>query len=224
MKARFKPFSDLQLERYLAGELESQEARRVEDAAGQRPELEQYLRGRRAEREAFKLKRPPLKLPVESQGSPARRWRWGLALSAAALLLFVLVPRHPPGTGIAMRGEARLGLSVAVQRGAEVFAYREGVVLLPGDRIRLTVKAPEPGFLTIVALDARSEPQVLYEAVRTQGETTLADSLELDDTPGTEELFVFFGPTAVPAATALDAVRTRALGDAIVVKLLKGRR
>lgn len=223
MKARFEPFTDLLLERYLAGELDGHEARRVEDAAAKRPELKQYLQGRRADREAFKLKRPPLKLPAEPLGWPA--WRWGataLALGAAALLLVVVVPRAPPSTGIAMRGEARVGLSVAVQRGAEVFAYRDGVVLLPRDRIRLTVKAPEPGYLTIVAQDARGEALVLYEAVRVEGETTLADSLELDDTPGTEELFVFFGPTAVRGAVALDGVRKRVLGDATVVKLSKG--
>lgn len=224
MKARFEPFNDLLLERYLAGELEAQDVRRIEEAAATRPELADYLRSRRADREAFKLKRPPLKLPAEAPPRLAWRWAFGAALAlAAALLVVVLVPQEPDN-GIAMRGDAGVSVEVAVLRGADVFAYRDGVVLLPKDRIRLTLKAPKPGLATLVARDARGEPQLLYEGVRVSGETTLPDSLELDDTPGAEELYVFFASErAVSAADAIERARRGEVRDATVVKLVKGR-
>ena len=222
MKARFHPFSDLLLERYLAGELEAAEARRIEEAAAQRPDLDEYLRGRRADREAFKLRRPPLKLPT-SESRPPLMWRWafaGLALVAATVLALVLLPRDD--RGIAMRGDERPTVSVAVQRGVEVFEYRDGVVLQPKDRIRLTVKVPQPGYLTVVDRDARGEPAVLYDSVNVSGETTLPDSLELDDIPGHEELLLFFTAGPLPGAKAIDRARQGATTDATVVKLSKG--
>jgi len=221
VKARFHPFSDLVLERYLAGELEPAEARRIEDAAVARPELDAHLRERRAEREAFKLRMRPLPLPKEPERSLFARWAF-VAVAAAALVLAVVLATLPKGGGVAMRGDAQVSAHVAVQRGADVFEYREGVILQPNDRIRLTVRVAAPGFLTVVGRDARGVSQVLYENLKVEAETVLPDSLELDDTPGSEELFLFMRPQPAPAADLLERVKKNAAAGATVVKLAKG--
>jgi hypothetical protein len=221
VKARFHPFSDLLLERYLAGELDADARRRIDEAALARPELAEHLRERRAEREAFKLKARALQLPAAA--APRRGWAWAFAAvaMAAALLLVVLVPAGP--SRVALRGAAPLSVQVAVLRGSDVFEYREGVLLLPKDRIRLTVRSPAPGVLTVVAADARRAPTLLYEGIRVgEGSVTLPDSLELDDAPGPEELYLYLTPERPAAAELLQRVRRGDTRGATVLKLAKG--
>ncbi|MCA2979261.1 MAG: hypothetical protein INH41_02315 [Myxococcaceae bacterium] len=224
MKARFHPVTDLDVERYLVGELSGDEAARVEAAARASEVLQRHLDERRAAKRAFALKRPPLRLPAATR--PAW-WPWALALPVAAAALVAVVRRAPvegDGPGIARRGAEVAEVEIAVQREEAVFPWRAGVILEPKDRLRLTVKTAAPSVATLIGEDARREPVILYEAVALPGGAlTLPGSLEVDDTPGGERLYLFVGPTAPDAPALLKAVRAGRADGALVITLEKRR-
>jgi hypothetical protein len=223
MRARFHPFTDLMLERYLVGELSVDEAAQVEQAAASRPELQAYLAERRAEREAFRWTRPPLQLPAREARAPLWQWALGLGAVLATMLLIVVSARSDEGP-LGRRGSGAVAVSVAVLRGTVVLPWRPGVVLEPRDRLRLTLTSAEAGFATIIGEDVRKQPQVLYDGVAVNvGTSTLPDSLEVDGTPGSERLVVFFSQGRRPAAEFLERVRRGALDGASVLTLEKVR-
>lgn len=224
MSERRFAIGDLELERWLVGELTGEAKARVDAAVESDPALKAHVAERRAEQAAFQLQRPPLRLPE----APKRALPWWVVsfacLGAAAALVVVVVPRlgamEDDGT-VRMRGGPKV--SITVQREERIFEYRQGVLLAPKDRIRLTVESPAAGYLTVLGRDANQAPVVHYDNVAlTAGGFTAPDSLELDDSPRPEELVVVVTPAPVDANALLAELRAgKVPNDATVLELAK---
>ncbi|XXF78886.1 hypothetical protein P2318_03765 [Myxococcaceae bacterium GXIMD 01537] len=234
---RFPGVPDLTIERYLCGELPPEEASRVEEAARASPELATYLQNRRAEQRAFAAVHPfgavGARLEARRPGAPgqaadARGWmarmRWALpAFGLCALLLVVAVREHPASVendGVRVRGG--LTARVLVKRGESVFEQRPGVVLRPGDRVRVEVEDVEGGTLYVVGLSDRGRATPLHGFEQTGGRVRmepgrllLPGSLELDTAPEREALVLVLATKAQDAPSpeaVLDWARSATLG------------
>lgn len=210
---RFPGVPDLLIERYLCGELSPDEALRVEEAARASPALAAQLQSRRAEQRAFAAVRPfgPVRARLETPRPSTHGRGWGVhwalpALGLCALLALVTVLRElPTGGGVEDRIGVRGGLTarVLVKRGEAVFEQVPGVVLRPGDRVRLEVEDAEGGTVYVVALSDRGRATPLHGFAGTggavsmeSGRMVLPGSLELDASPEREALVVVLAPRA----------------------------
>ncbi|MFY1824873.1 hypothetical protein ACN47A_03090, partial [Myxococcus fulvus] len=154
---RFPGVPDLLLERYLCDELSEEEARHVEEAARGSPALAAHLRERQAEKAAFALVRPfgPMRARLEAPRPSRWRglWRWSPSLLVLGIALAVVLPRLVTSEA-AEKVRVRGGLTarVLVKRGDAVFEQGPGVVLRPGDRVRVEVEDVDGGALYVLAL------------------------------------------------------------------------
>lgn len=183
--------SDLMLDEWHAGELDSAAARIVEEHVASCDRCRARQQALQAVANEFLRARP---------GAPQRRFRArtvgialsGLAVAAAALLLM----RTPEPFGERSKGGPSLGFFVL--RGERVFAGSEGERLQPGDRLRFVATSLTPRQLAILSRDARGVASVYYPAaphsrlVAATRETPLDTAVELDGTLGTETLFGVF--------------------------------
>jgi len=215
---RFPGVPDLLLECYLCDELSAEEALRVEEAARVSPVLSAYLRERRAEKAAFTLARPfgPLRARLEAP-RPSRwggLWRWSLPLLVLGGVLAVVVPRLvAPEEVERVRVRGGLTARVLVKRGDVVFEQGPGVVLRPGDRVRVEVEDVEGGALYVLALSehGRVTPLQGFEVTGGAlsvgaGRWVLPGSLELDAAPEQEALVVVLAADD-PGAPSPEAVQ-----------------
>jgi hypothetical protein len=164
--------SDLVLDRRLAGELDPQEAARLEahlaGCAGCRQRLERLERLAESYRAGTDLAgeaaRTLARLHQEAESRPRRSrvaaWLAGVAAAAAAaaLALALLLPAGPPPTEKAAHGTRLKGgfaLGAFLKRGEEVERARSGQVFHPGDALRFTCTARRAGHLALVAVDAK---------------------------------------------------------------------
>jgi hypothetical protein len=202
---RFPGLPDRLLEQYLCGELPAPEAARVEAAAQTQPELARYLDTRRREREAF-LQRRPFSLVRGQLKPPPRRLsflpRWGAVALAPALALglVLLLPwRSEHGNEVRVRGGVTARL--VVKRQSAFFELSPGVVLRPGDRLRIEVDDVEGGHLYVLGLSERGVVTPLHGfestggALRLEpGRQVLPGSMELDAAPEREALYLLLAP------------------------------
>src|SRR5262245_30098919 len=145
VQRRFEPFSDYELEVYVAGAADAETARRIEQAAITDAELATHLRERDAERRAFYMLQPRFvpdtgEAPVRA-GSRRRLWvaLSTLGLAAAAVVMTVL-PKDAdvvwqPQADVRMKGG--LGVRVVVERDGARFDAGPNTRLAPGDRLQL---------------------------------------------------------------------------------------
>lgn len=202
---QFEGVPDLLIERYLCGELPPDQALRVEEAARASPALALHLESRRASQRAFAAVRPfgPVRARLQAKQDGTRWWigvRWVLpALGLCAVLALVAVRSLPSGADGNDRVRVRGGLTarVLVKRGEAVFEQGPGVVLRPGDRVRVEVEDVEGGTLYVVALSDRGRTTPLHGFTQTggtvgmePGRMVLPGSLELDAAPEREALVV----------------------------------
>lgn len=229
VKGRFEPLSDFEIEAYLGGDLATEEKRRVEAAVAASAELQEYIRQRQMEREAFFQEHPRLDLRQEPQRiAPVRLLAW-VATAAAILLvaLFVVLSavgekRGPGDAGI--RAMGALKATLTVQRDGRTFQYREGVLLREGDRVRLSVESPQSGHLTVLARGPGGTFEVYYNAIKTTlGDYTVPDSLILDEQLGAEEWFIILAPKVRDPRDYIQKLQSGASLDAraTVIRVVK---
>lgn len=237
VKGRFEPFSDRELEAYLVGELDAEQATQIEQAANQQPELSQYLDERRAEQRAFFLLHPSLQRAPARTSFWAPLWRgWllpsGLAAAAAAmLLLYIAMPLTPGDDGLsgdpsqgAVRSKGAPKIELTVQRSDRTFTYRQGMLLRQGDRVRVTVESATPGWLCLLGRDGRGQVSVYYEKTQIKAGTyTLPDSLELDAAEGVEQWYAVLSEAPISAPALAEKLRRgEALeGRVTVIEIVK---
>ncbi len=207
--------SDLLLDRLAAGELPAAQAAQLQAHTGTCPACAAHMKEARFDA-----------LPVDAAALLARirrgmdrpsLWQrllgsWALRAPvlavAGACLVLVLIGRptpHPgpiaedPGTRA--KGGAILHVHRMLSAGSE--EVLSGARLAPGDRLRFVVDLPRPGYVAILGVE---EGGGLYAAWPTDGTTpqarpagsgqALPGAVALDETPGTETLYLVHCPGA----------------------------
>jgi len=213
--------SRLQLDRYATGELSPDEAARVErsldDASRAHLAAVERARAELPPLDVAALRRhavvetaAPLPAPANDTRGFRRWWLMGLAL-AAAISLFVLVPRavDPEASDILFRGGDLLTLYVV--DGGDQEPYVPGTALGEGDAVGFAVDATGHTSVVLVSIDGNGTLSVLYpehvgdapHALSGVGRVALPELVTLDDAPGPE---VFVAVLDRPTAEAADDV------------------
>lgn len=214
-------FTDLELERQLAGDLPAERAfeQHATDAdrarlAELRTEHEAFLGGIDVDNEVRRIQQRV------ARAAPAKRswWRWlvpATALAAAATLALVLLRRGDvPGTpddDIRVKGdEIALIVHVATDTGSRRLASGDEVV--PGDKLRFEVNAAKAGYIAVVGIDG-SGALTVYHPGNGTGPTAfdphdrlMPGAIRLDATPGDERFFALYSPTPFAFDTVLPAL------------------
>lgn len=118
------------------------------------------------------------------------------ALVAAALAVFLLVPREPE---VHFKGSLS---SITLKRGETLSALTSGTPLQPGDALRFSVNAPAAGFAVVLERDDSGRVTVVapFDARAPlavgEGLTVLPDSAVLDAVKGRERFVTIFSPHA----------------------------
>lgn len=206
VRRRFEPWSDLEIEEYLCGDLTAEQAARLEAGLQTNPALREHLEARQRERAVFFRAHPVLALAPRP-----KPFLWPVLSAASVLGLAVLSalwlfraadtpdrPDRPERTTIVARGA--LKASLTAKRGERAFAYREGVLLRAGDQLRLTVETESGGYLSLLGRDQRGQVSVYYRSIPIPpGSATAPDSLVLDDDLGSEDWIVVVTPEPIAA-------------------------
>lgn len=152
-----------------------------------------YVEKLQAETQAFVKARPPERFVTQLRRPNRRPVVFiGVAL-AAALALFVLIPREQPP--VLFKGSL---LSISLKRGDVVTTLREGDSLREGDALRFSVKTDRPGNAVVLNRDGRGKVTVVapfnatVAQVVKEGTTVLDDSAVLDATKGRETFVAVF--------------------------------
>jgi hypothetical protein len=214
-------FTDLELERQLAGDLPAdrgfeQHATDADRArlAELRTEHAAFLGGIDVDNEVRRIEQRV------ARAAPAKHswWRWLVAttaLAAAAMLALVLLRRGDvPGTpedDIQVKGdEIALIVHAATNSGSRRLASGDEVV--PGDKLRFEVNAAKAGYIAVVGIDG-SGALTVYHPGNGTGPTAfdphdrlLPGAIRLDATPGDERFFALYSPTPFAFDTVLPAL------------------
>jgi len=202
-------FSELSVDKYLAGELTGDAAAVLRDHAAGCTRCGESLDNALATRDAFVFESPRL--------STSRRW-WRSAaiaapLAAAAAVTLVLAWPHTH-EAVRAKGTAIVGFFVAhgdaVRRGALTDT------VMPGDRLQLVTSATEPGWFAAISDDALGVRSVYVPLVHIEAgrERSVPGAVELDAVLGRETVTGVFcaGPfepqhidlAAPPAGCTID--------------------
>jgi hypothetical protein len=205
--------SDLKLDRWLSGELSSEEAAAASSHAAQcLPCRARHLELQR-DREAFDQAPPPLRLRAGGE----RAWVFaacGAAAAAAALGLFWLSRGGSPSSlgprdEVASKGSP-FALEAVIERAGHQLRARSGDLVSAGDRVQLAYSTPTPIFLYVVGVDGTKRATTYFpegtepSRVAPGSEVELPFSLVIDDTPGTEH---FYGVACAEARAPVEVAR-----------------
>ena len=193
--------SDLTFDMWHAGDLEP--ARAVELEAHLADCVRCAARDRRLRDEAEDyLAKPECAASFEralvgSERAAPLRTRRGLAALAFAAALASLLAWYPGREMPTHRTKGGMNLSFFVKRGEAVFRGSEDERVRPGDQLRFTVRPKTPGYVAVLARDARGRVTVydpppeapVPRIVPTGDEIPLDAATELDDVAGTELIY-----------------------------------
>ena len=215
-------FTDLELERQLAGDLPADRAFDQQATDADRARLGEL----RAEHEAF-LRTVDVDMEVKriqqrvARAAPEKRvwWRWlvpASALAAAAAVILVLMRRgdHTQQTDddLQVKGdEISLVIHVATESGSR--RVETGDQVMPGDKLRFEVDALKPGYIAVFGIDGTGELSVYYPGNGTGPMTfdpharLLPGAIRLDSTPGDEHFYAVYSATPFAFDTVLPALQ-----------------
>lgn len=220
-------FTDIELERQLAGDLPASRAFDTQATDADRARLGEL----RAEHEAFmrsvdvdnEVKRIQQRV---ARAAPEKKvwWKWlvpASALAAAAAVVLVVMRRggetthKPDEDDIQVKGDA---VSLIVHEATEGGSRRlaSGDEVHPGDRIRFEVNALKPGFVAIVGIDGSGSVSIYYPASGNEplafdpGTRVLPDAIALDDTPGDEHFYAIYSTHLFTLESVTSAMQAKA--------------
>ncbi|MFH1464922.1 MAG: hypothetical protein ABIO70_11110 [Pseudomonadota bacterium] len=217
--------SRLELDRLAVGELEGEQAARIETAVGieciqARAAAIDATREKVAPFDAEILRKRAYRCAGEDEAAAARRveearrarigarpwWqRWlpvGAGVAAVAVLLLNIQPPPEPGQRHTAKGEGDIDFYLL--RGDHVHPGSEDELHYAGDRVQFTYRTVGEDSLVLVSVDGRGGLSVYYprEGERplevVPGERrVLEGSILLDDAPDYELILAFFGARSV---------------------------
>jgi Domain of unknown function (DUF4384)/Putative zinc-finger len=185
--------SALQLDRWLAGELDELGARRVQEHVADCSRCAAASAGIKAVRDERlpPLRVVPLRAPAR-RGPSAAVAGAGLAVAAAAALLLLV---RPPGERVKGTG---FGLGMYVEHAQQVRRAGPGETIAPGDAVRFVVTAPVRSYVAVLSLDPAGRASIYFplgaraEAVAPGVEVALPLGTRLDATVGEERIVGLF--------------------------------
>jgi hypothetical protein len=213
---------DVLLERYLVSLLKEETRARVEALLEASVADAARLEELRIESEAFLLQHPPGPLVAHiectlrvKQREP--RWWWGMlaapvliGLGLLALPVVSPAPHFAETVPVAKGNSVVLRVHRKIDEGSVVVGTEE--VLAPGDVIRFEVRLTEAGFLAVIGRDA-ADQVTLFHAEKGNspvpqplGLTVLPSAFELDERPGTEEIYALFSPAPFELAPIIQVL------------------
>lgn len=211
---------DLVLERYVLGELPAHERAALGARLERDPTLAARLAAIRASNDevlaalpagavaAEVARRHHLEVVAARENARARRRLWlgagGVMAAAAALLVFVMLPREAGRGGVASTDSDEVGerakgdprLLVHVKRDGRVVELGAGASARPGDLVQLSYRAAGRSHGVILSIDGGGAV-TLHHPEQPGGSTALQDggavglshAYELDDAPSFERFF-----------------------------------
>ena len=215
-------FTDLELERELAGDLPSErgfaehateaDRARLAELAG---EHEAFLRGIDVDAEVRRIEQRVARAAPEKR--PAW-WRWLVpagALAAAATVALVVLRRgdtpQPVVDDLQVKGdEIALVVHVATETGSR--RVSSGDEVRPGDKLRFEINALKPGYVAVVGIDGSGTLSIYHPGNGTgpiafdPQARVLPGAIRLDATPGDERFFAIYSPTPFAFDTVLPAL------------------
>lgn len=208
------PFTDREVERFLAGELDAARSAVIQAAMTNDAALRAHVEDRRAEQRAFAQLNPPPSFLSDPQGRRNRRWFWAIpsvaALAAGLMLAFV---REPPDS-IRARGveaEAVRTIDVVVKRGERLFSLgeaRSAPLLRAGDALRIDLDVRVPVVLVAGMIDEGAQRGAILlpaTAVRA-GAWSQPSSFVLDAAVGASTLVVVLATDLAQAHAAEQSI------------------
>lgn len=216
-----RAFTDLELERVLAGDLPATELDGKATPADRarlealRTEHAALLASIDVDAEIRAIGRKMERLPPE----PTRRrlaswWRWifaGGALAAAAAALLLVVGRRAPTASdddIGVKGD---GVTLVIHTESRRLA--SGDVVHPGERIRFEINAAKKGFVTVIGIDGAGTKTTYFPygasaaaPVDPAESRILPGAIALDATPGDETFFAVYATHPFTTAEAFAAI------------------
>ncbi|HEY5946909.1 MAG TPA: hypothetical protein VIV40_15505 [Kofleriaceae bacterium] len=216
-------FTDLELERQLAGDLPALRAFDTQASDADRARLAEL----RAEHEAFlrtvDVGNEVLRIQQRvARAAPEKRvwWRWLVpagALAAAAAVVLVLLRRgsdqpHNPDDDFQVKGdEISLVVHVATESGSRRVTTGDDVA--PGDKLRFEVNAAKPGYIAVVGIDGSGQLSI-YHPGNGSGPIEfdpharlLPGAIKLDATPGDEHFYALYSPAPFAFDIVLPALQ-----------------
>lgn len=196
-------FTDLELERSLAGDLPPDRARALEREATDadrarldelRAEHQAYLGAIDVDAEVRRIEQRAARIKPEPR---VAWWRWmvggGILVAAAAAALVFVRPGKPAPDDREIKGG---DISLIIHTPSRQLA--SGDTVAPGERIRFEINAGRPGHVAIVGVDA-SGAQTVYvpyggtaAASFDPGARVLPGAIQLDAAPGDETFYALY--------------------------------
>ena len=200
-----EPTTRLTLERWATGDLPPDEARALELAAQDDPDLSARMDRMQDDLDDAARELPRLVLPdaPPERSSFARWWMPIGAVLAAALALFIFWPAPGPPSGEVFRGA--LDLSVVRIREGVAEPQTALIAARAGDRLQYTATSPNDGYLTVYDVQDDGTVTVwLEQPVRAM--RPVEGAAILDDYLGGERVFFVLSPERMPEDAFMDAV------------------
>lgn len=216
-----RAFTDLELERVLAGDLPESELDGKATAADRaqldalRAENQAFLSTVDVDAEVRAIGRKLEKLPAEPRRL-ATWWRWvftGGALAAAAAALLIVVTRRTERAAdddVGIKGD---GISLILHTESRRLAT--GDTVQPGERIRFEINAARRGYVAVIGIDGAGTTTTYFPyqaaaaaAIDPAESRILPGAIQLDATPGDEQFFAVYATHPFTTDEALVVIKS----------------
>jgi hypothetical protein len=221
MTSQARRIPDSMLECYLADSLDALTRARLEETLASSPGDQTRLEELRADSAAFLLQHPPGPWVERLRQERKRRrwWRWPeLLIPIFTVVFLALLGFHEDIRSLftfidspyTVKGSAILVVHRKTEQGSEV--VRSDVPLLPGNTIRLEVKASGNGFLAVLGRDAKGVVTTYHPLEGAEAapydvaQPVLPGAFTLDDTLGREDLYTLTSPRPFELGWAIEAL------------------